>query len=142
MAISRSGALVVFGVSGDLSRKQVIPALYAMVKRGELDVPVIGVAFTKWSVDSVHRHITQSIKQHGGIDNQRALKKLLRRLQGPRDLRGDQEGAGHGTPSRALPCHSALAVRHCHHEPRRGRPLQGRARHHRETLRPRPRLRL
>jgi glucose-6-phosphate 1-dehydrogenase len=35
------------------------------------------VAFTKWSVDSVHRHITQSIKQHGGIDNQRALKKLL-----------------------------------------------------------------
>jgi len=77
MAISRSGALVVFGVSGDLSRKQVIPALYAMVKRGELDVPVIGVAFTKWSVDSVHRHITQSIKQHGGIDNQRALKKLL-----------------------------------------------------------------
>jgi glucose-6-phosphate 1-dehydrogenase len=77
MAISRSGALVVFGVSGDLARKQVIPALYAMVKRGELDVPIIGVAFTKWSVDSVHRHITQSIKSTCGIDNQRALKKLL-----------------------------------------------------------------
>jgi glucose-6-phosphate 1-dehydrogenase len=77
MAIPRSGALVVFGVTGDLARKQVVPALYAMVKRGELDVPVIGVAFTKWSLDRVHRHITQSIKQHGGIDNQRALKKLL-----------------------------------------------------------------
>ncbi|MGD0796220.1 MAG: glucose-6-phosphate dehydrogenase [Acidobacteriaceae bacterium] len=77
MALPRSGALVVFGVSGDLAHKQVIPALYAMVKRGELDVPVIGVAFTKWSVASVHRHIAQSIKQSGGIDNQRAFKKLL-----------------------------------------------------------------
>jgi glucose-6-phosphate 1-dehydrogenase len=77
MTIPHSGALVVFGVSGDLAHKQVIPALYAMVKRGELDVPVVGVAFTKWSVESVHRHIAQSIKQSGGIDNQRAFKKLL-----------------------------------------------------------------
>jgi glucose-6-phosphate 1-dehydrogenase len=77
MAIPRSGALVVFGVTGDLAHKQVIPALYAMVKRGELDVPVVGVAFPKWSLERLHRRITQSIKSTCGIDNQRALTKLL-----------------------------------------------------------------
>jgi glucose-6-phosphate 1-dehydrogenase len=77
MALPRSGALVVFGVTGDLCHKQIFPALYAMVKHGELDVPVIGVAFPKWSLDRLHRRITQSIQSTCGIDNQRALKKLL-----------------------------------------------------------------
>jgi glucose-6-phosphate 1-dehydrogenase len=81
MAIPRSGALVIFGVTGDLAHKQVIPALYAMVKRGELDVPVVGVAFPKWSLERLHRRITQSIKSTCGIDNQRALKKLLSLVQ-------------------------------------------------------------
>ena len=40
----RSDALVLFGVTGDLAYKQIFPALYAMVKRGVLNVPVIGVA--------------------------------------------------------------------------------------------------
>ena len=44
MAVSRSDTLVVFGVTGDLARKMIFPALYAMVKRGTLNVPVIGVA--------------------------------------------------------------------------------------------------
>ena len=38
-----SDALVLFGVTGDLAYKQIFPALYAMVKRGALTVPVIGV---------------------------------------------------------------------------------------------------
>jgi glucose-6-phosphate 1-dehydrogenase len=80
MAVTQSDALVVFGVTGDLAHKQVIPALYAMVKHGELTVPVIGVAFPKWSVERMHRRITDSIRQAGGIDNQRALKTLLARF--------------------------------------------------------------
>jgi glucose-6-phosphate 1-dehydrogenase len=80
MAVAHSDALVVFGVTGDLAHKQVIPALYAMVKHGELTVPVIGVAFPKWSVERMHRRITDSIRQAGGIDNQRALKTLLARF--------------------------------------------------------------
>jgi glucose-6-phosphate 1-dehydrogenase len=47
MAPSHSDALVVFGVTGDLAHKMIFPALYAMVKHGELKVPVIGVAFPK-----------------------------------------------------------------------------------------------
>ena len=47
MAEPQSDALVVFGVTGDLAHKMIFPALYAMVKRGALKVPVIGVAFPK-----------------------------------------------------------------------------------------------
>jgi glucose-6-phosphate 1-dehydrogenase len=80
MAGPPSDALVVFGVTGDLAHKQIIPALYAMVKHGELKTPVIGVAFPKWSVERLHRRITDSIKRAGGIDNERALKTLLSRF--------------------------------------------------------------
>ena len=45
---ARSDALVLFGVTGDLVKK-IFPALYAMAKRGVLDVPVVGVASSKWS---------------------------------------------------------------------------------------------
>ena len=45
MTASRSDALVLFGVTGDLAHKMIFPALYAMAKRGALKVPVIGVAF-------------------------------------------------------------------------------------------------
>jgi glucose-6-phosphate 1-dehydrogenase len=77
MARSHSDALVVFGVTGDLAHKQIFPALYAMVKRGELTTPVIGVAFPNWSLERLQRRVTDSIKHNGGIDNQGALKKLL-----------------------------------------------------------------
>jgi glucose-6-phosphate 1-dehydrogenase len=43
-AAARANALVLFGASGDLAYKKIFPALQAMVKRGHLDVPVIGVA--------------------------------------------------------------------------------------------------
>ena len=47
MTASRSDALVLFGVTGDLAHKMIFPALYAMAKRGDLKVPVIGVASPK-----------------------------------------------------------------------------------------------
>ena len=77
MANSQSDALVIFGVTGDLAHKKIFPALYAMVKRGTLKVPVIGVAFPKWSLARLHRRVTDSIKREGGIDNKRAHAHLL-----------------------------------------------------------------
>ena len=71
MTASRSDALVLFGVTGDLAHKMIFPALYAMAKRGTLKVPVIGVAFPKWSLERLHKRVTDSIKRSGGIDNQR-----------------------------------------------------------------------
>jgi glucose-6-phosphate 1-dehydrogenase len=77
MPVSRSDALVLFGVTGDLAHKMIFPALYAMVKRGTLKVPVIGVAFPKWSLERLHKRVTDSIERSGGIDNQRAIHSLL-----------------------------------------------------------------
>jgi glucose-6-phosphate 1-dehydrogenase len=77
MAVSQSDALVVFGVTGDLSHKMIFPALYAMVKRGTLNVPIIGVAFPKWSIERIHKRVAQSIRQAGGIDDKRAFQKFL-----------------------------------------------------------------
>ena len=77
MAPSQSDALVLFGVTGDLAHKMTFPALYAMVKHGTLKVPVIGVAFPKWSLERLHKRVTDSIERSGGIDNKRALHSLL-----------------------------------------------------------------
>ncbi len=78
---TRSDALVLFGVTGDLAHKMIFPALYAMAKRGTLKVPVIGVASSKWSLAHLRSRATDSIKRSGGIDNQPALRHLLSLLQ-------------------------------------------------------------
>jgi glucose-6-phosphate 1-dehydrogenase len=81
MTASRSDALVLFGATGDLAHKMIFPALYAMAKRGTLEVPVIGVAFPKWSLARLHKRVTDSIRRSGGIDNPRALRRLLSLLR-------------------------------------------------------------
>jgi glucose-6-phosphate 1-dehydrogenase len=77
MTASHSDALVLFGVTGDLAHKMIFPALYSMVKRGTLKVPVIGVALPKWSLARLHKRAMESIERSGGVDNQRALHHLL-----------------------------------------------------------------
>ena len=53
-----SDALVLFGVTGDLARKKIFPALYAMARRGALNVPVIGVASSKLGIEELRRRAT------------------------------------------------------------------------------------
>jgi glucose-6-phosphate 1-dehydrogenase len=79
-AASASDALVLFGVTGDLARKKIFPALYAMAKRGVLDVPVIGVATSNWSPAQLRQRATESIQESGGIDDQAALDRLISQL--------------------------------------------------------------
>ncbi len=78
---SQSNALVLFGVTGDLARKMIFPALYSMAKRGTLKVPVIGVASSKWSPAQLRQRVKDSIRQSSGIDDQRALRHLLSLIQ-------------------------------------------------------------
>jgi glucose-6-phosphate 1-dehydrogenase len=73
-------ALVVFGVTGDLAYKKIFPALYAMAKRGVLNVPVIGVASSKWSPAQLRKRARDAIKESGKIDDKPALDHLLSRL--------------------------------------------------------------
>lgn len=80
MTATRSDALVLYGVTGDLAHKMIFPALYAMAKRSALTVPVIGVALPEWSKERLHEQVGDSIKQSGGIDDRPAFDHLLSRL--------------------------------------------------------------
>ena len=64
----RADALVLFGASGDLAYQQIFPALQAMARHGQLQVPVIGVARQPWSVDQLRGRVRESLEHHGGID--------------------------------------------------------------------------
>jgi glucose-6-phosphate 1-dehydrogenase len=63
-----SDTLVFFGATGDLAYKKIFPALQAMVKRGTLDVPVIGVAKAGWNLDQLKARAKDSLEKHGGLD--------------------------------------------------------------------------
>jgi glucose-6-phosphate 1-dehydrogenase len=89
-APQRSDALVVFGFSGDLANKKIIPALYAMAKKGELEVPVIGVASSVLTPDQVQQRVRDSVTHAGGIDDAAAFDKLLSRV---RYVAGDYKDA-------------------------------------------------
>lgn len=80
MTILRSDALVLFGATGDLAHKMIFPALYAMVKRDALKVPVIGVAFPPWSSSQLRDRVQDSLAQAGGIDDPDAFERLIARL--------------------------------------------------------------
>ena len=74
-------ALVLFGATGDLAHKMVFPALYAMVKRGALTVPVIGIAYSHWDLEHLRARVRDSIAQDAsGIDDEQALDRLIKLL--------------------------------------------------------------
>ncbi|HEV8229283.1 MAG TPA: glucose-6-phosphate dehydrogenase, partial [Candidatus Limnocylindria bacterium] len=68
MTAPRSDALVFFGATGDLAYKKIFPALQAMARRGHLDVPVIGVAKSGWTIDQMRARARDSVTRHGGLD--------------------------------------------------------------------------
>ena len=84
-------ALVIFGVTGDLAHKMIFPALYAICKRGVLNVPVVGVASSKWSLAQLRKQVKDSIKQAGKIEDRKALDHLLSLL---RYVSGDYSDPG------------------------------------------------
>jgi len=68
MSEIHSDALVFFGATGDLAYKKIFPALQAMIKRGHLDIPVVGVARGGWSLDQLRARAKDSVEKHGGLD--------------------------------------------------------------------------
>ena len=76
--VTVSDALVFFGATGDLAHKKIFPALYRMVKRGALTVPVVGVAYSRWDLPQLRDHARDSVTQaDGGVDDPAALDRLL-----------------------------------------------------------------
>jgi glucose-6-phosphate 1-dehydrogenase len=77
MSETHSDALVIFGVTGDLAHKAIFPALYALVKSGALQTPVVGVASPKWTLEQLRARVENSVEQSpGGIDDKDAMRRL------------------------------------------------------------------
>jgi glucose-6-phosphate 1-dehydrogenase len=73
-------ALVFFGATGDLAYKKIFPALQAIIRRGGLNVPVIGVAKSGWTLEQLRARARDSLEQHGGLDRG-AFDKLISLLR-------------------------------------------------------------
>lgn len=84
MDAAHSDALVFFGATGDLAYKKIFPSLLAMVNRGHLNVPVIGVAKAGWELEQLRARARDSVAQHGPVDEEAFAKfsSLLRYVDG------------------------------------------------------------
>ncbi|MGC2208518.1 MAG: glucose-6-phosphate dehydrogenase [Candidatus Korobacteraceae bacterium] len=112
MTNPHADALVFFGATGDLAYKKIFPALQAMLKRGHLDVPVIGVAKAGWNLEQLRARAHDSLEKHGGVDAA-AFDKLsgwLRYVDGDysdpatfQALRSELKGAQHPAHYLAIP---------------------------------------
>jgi glucose-6-phosphate 1-dehydrogenase len=113
MSNSPSDALVFFGATGDLAYKKIFPALQSMIKRGHLDVPVIGVAKAGWNLDQFRARAHDSLEKHGGEVDAAAFEKLsalLRYVDGDyndpatfRAIRNELKSAQHPAHYLAIP---------------------------------------
>ena len=112
MGDTHSDALVFFGATGDLAYKKIFPALQAMAKRGDLDVPVIGVAKAGWTLDQLRARAQESVEKYGGLDRAAFAKLcgLLRYVDGDykdpatfEALRRELGGAEHPAHYLAIP---------------------------------------
>ena len=76
-----SDALVLFGAMGDLAHKKIFPALCHLVRRGHLDVPVIGIARAGRTNEHLKERVRDSVQQQVKDVDQEALAKLLKLLR-------------------------------------------------------------
>jgi glucose-6-phosphate 1-dehydrogenase len=76
-----SDAFVFFGATGDLAYKKIFPALQAMVRRGHLNVPIVGVAKAGWTLERLRERARASLNEHGGGVDEAAFAKLAQLLR-------------------------------------------------------------
>ena len=78
MAANPADALVFFGITGDLAYKKILPALHEMARRGNLNMPVIGVAKSGWTTEQVRARAKESIEAHAESFDPDAFATLMR----------------------------------------------------------------
>ncbi|MBU6249200.1 MAG: glucose-6-phosphate dehydrogenase [Xanthomonadaceae bacterium] len=72
-------AFVFFGATGDLAYKKIFPALHALLRDGELDMPIIGIAKAGWTLDQLRARARASL-EHAGTVDEAAYGRLCRQL--------------------------------------------------------------
>jgi glucose-6-phosphate 1-dehydrogenase len=78
---SGSDALVIFGITGDLAYRKIIPAIAGLVRRGRLEGPVLGVARPRWMIEKLHQRVRASLREHGNGLDETVLTPLFERLR-------------------------------------------------------------
>lgn len=85
MKAVRCDALVLFGATGDLAFKQIFPALFALVERHGVDVPIVGIARQRWSAARLRRHahasIAAALHARGQKPDRRAFDRFAKHLR-------------------------------------------------------------
>jgi|HubBroStandDraft_6_1064221.scaffolds.fasta_scaffold51677_2 glucose-6-phosphate 1-dehydrogenase len=79
-ATTDADVLVIFGITGDLAKKQTFRALYRMERRRELHCPIVGVARDDWSAATLRDHARQDIEESGEKISERVFGRLAKRL--------------------------------------------------------------
>jgi glucose-6-phosphate 1-dehydrogenase len=108
----KADALVFYGATGDLAYKKIFPSLQGMIRRGVLDVPIIGVAKQGWKLEQLRARAKESLAKHGGVDEGAFARmlQLLRYVDGDyedpqtfAELKRVLEGARHAVHYMAIP---------------------------------------
>ncbi|MGI8758912.1 MAG: glucose-6-phosphate dehydrogenase [Acidimicrobiales bacterium] len=80
-APGRADAVVLYGITGDLARKKLFPALYHLARAGRLEVPVVGVARSAWDEERLRAHARAAVETATGSVDDDAFDRLARRLR-------------------------------------------------------------
>ena len=73
----RADSLVLFGATGDLAYKKLVPALHALEARGQLGIPVVGIAREGWTLERLCQRIRDSLRDAGVPDGDDATERLI-----------------------------------------------------------------
>jgi glucose-6-phosphate 1-dehydrogenase len=101
-------ALVLFGATGDLCYRKLHPALYHLVRRGVLGVPVIGVARAGWKLEQYAARVRQSLRDFVPDADETVVARLvglLRYVDGDYNDRATFEALGRALGAARRPLH-------------------------------------
>jgi glucose-6-phosphate 1-dehydrogenase len=77
----KADVLVLFGATGDLAKKKLFPALYDLEELGQLDMPVIGVASSKWTQEVFRNNVESAIRARKSDADEEVLAKVRDEVQ-------------------------------------------------------------
>jgi len=81
MSERRCDALVLFGATGDLAKKKIFPSVYRLERRRQLDIPVIGIASSAWSLEDLRKRVRESVMAAEPDADPEVLQRLQDRLR-------------------------------------------------------------
>jgi glucose-6-phosphate 1-dehydrogenase len=76
----KGDALVIFGITGDLAKVMTFRSLYRLERRGELDVPVIGIVRGDWTREKLLERARESITGTGESIDEQVFRRFADRL--------------------------------------------------------------